>query len=542
MVSIGINTSWNTNANGRSHQPGHNRLISGVLTGALAFFSQGILTPSAEAAVNRFCQLSQADVDTKETLRVAASQGDAAAQQQYQTLLQAHISEVHSCRDRQWPENQAIWLRLYPSDLQPGRLDALMDRILNRGYNQVYIEAFSNGQVLLPKNDNPTVWPSVVQADEFANRDLLAEAIEAARDRNIEAYAWMFTMNFGYSYGQRSDRRQVLARNGAGIDTLEYADQGNSGPSEDAFVDPYNRQAQGDYAQMVRAVLARRPDGALYDYVRYPRLTGPSSVVSNVRNLWIYGPAANQAMVERGTNNKGKELIRRFLQQGYLTDGDVAQVDRLYPNEGEPLWQSRNPPAVDPKDLAPASARRPGLQEELWRLSVAHAIQGVVDFLQAGALPARQSGIPAGAVFFPFGNRAIGSGYDARLQHWNRFPAWMDAHPMSYATCGNTSCIVNEVQRVLSVRSNPRTVKPALAGVWGGQRGNRPSLEAQMDVLQRAAPQINTVSHWSFSWQDPEFDRVRKFGDSNTQSPNLETLRGDRRMAGETFSQNTIEP
>lgn len=542
MVSSGNNTSWETNANGRRHQLGHNRLIPGVLAGALAFFSQSMLAPSAEAAVNRFCQLSQADVEEKEALRVSAMQGEAAAQQQYQALLQQHMSEVHSCRDRQWPENQAIWLRLYPSDLQPGRLDALMDRILNMGYNQVYIEAFSNGQVLLPKNDNPTVWPSVVQADEYANRDLLAEAIEAARDRNIEAYAWMFTMNFGYSYGQRSDRRQVLARNGAGIDTLAYADQGNSGPSEDAFVDPYNRQAQGDYAQMVRAVLARQPDGVLYDYVRYPRLTGPSSVVSNVRNLWIYGPAANQAMVARGTNNKGKELIRRFLRQGYLTDGDVAQVDRLYPTEGEPLWQSRNPPTVDPKDLAPASERRPGLQEELWRLSVAHAIQGVVDFLQAGALPARQSGIPVGSVFFPYGNRAIGSGYDARLQHWNRFPTWMDAHPMSYATCGNTSCIIDEVQRVLSVRNDHRTVKPALAGVWGGQRGNRPSLEAQMDVLQRAAPQINTVSHWSFSWQDPEFDRVRKFGESNAQTPNLETLRGDQQVSRDTFSQNTIEP
>jgi len=232
----------------------------------------------------------------------------------------------------------------------------------------------------LPKNDNPTVWPSLVQDPQYANRDLLAEAIAAARERDIEAFAWMFTLNFGYSYGQRSDRRQVLARNGAGEDTLDFADQGNSGTSEDAFVDPYNRVAQADYLQMVRAVLARRPDGALYDYVRYPRLTGAASVVSNVRDLWIYGPAASQALVQRGNNSKGKELIRRFLQRGYLTEGDISQTDNLYPTEGEPLWQSRNPPAVDPKDLAPASDRRPALQSELWRLSVAHAIQGVVDF------------------------------------------------------------------------------------------------------------------------------------------------------------------
>ena len=514
------------------------RTIQGLLlSSAITLLVQSVGTASASASVNQFCQVSQSEAAEKEALRVAGLEGDATAQRQYQEIAQQHIAEVQRCRQTQWPKNQAVWLRLYQCDLQAGQLDALMDRIVNLGYNQVYIEAFSNGQVLLPKNDNPTNWPSVVQADQYADRDLLAEAIDAAREREMDAYAWMFTMNFGYSYGQRTDRRQVLARNGFGDDTLAYDDQGNSGPSEDAFIDPYNRQAQNDYAQMVNAVLARRPDGALYDYVRYPRLTGPSSVVSNVRNLWIYGPAANQALVNRGMNNKGKELIRRFMQRGYLTDGDVAQVDRLYPNEGEPLWQSRNPPRVDPKDLAPASARRPGLQEELWRLSVAHAIQGVVDFLQAGAVPARRAGIPTGAVFFPYGNRAIGSGYDARLQHWNRFPSWMESHPMAYGTCGNASCIVDQVRRVLSIRSNPRTVKPAIAGVWGAARDNRPSLEAQMYALQRAAPQIETVSHWAFSWQDAEFDRERKFCQPSAQQPDLDLLRSNRIAPEETIGQ-----
>lgn len=501
----------------------HN-LVRSAVGWAVVIASQGVIALPAEAAVNRFCHLSQADVDRKSALREAGLiQGDAAAERQYRALSRQQAAEVKNCRRTQWPENQAVWLRLYPDDLQPGRLDEIMDRVVDLGYNQVYIEAFSNGQVLLPKNDNPTVWPSLVQAEQYANRDLLAEAIEAARAREVKAYAWMFTLNFGYSYGQRSDRRQVLARNGAGADTLDFADQGNSGTSEDAFVDPYNRTAQADYLQMVRAVISRNPDGALYDYVRYPRLTGAASVVSNVRDLWIYGPAASQALVQRGNNNKGKELIRRFLQRGYLTEGDVSQTDSLYPNEGEPLWQSRNPPAVDPKDLPPASDRRPGLQSELWRLSVAHAIQGVVDFLQVGATPARQTGIPVGSVFFPYGNRAVGSGYDARLQHWNRFPSWLDSHPMAYAVCGNTSCIVEQVQRVLSVR-NAATVKPAIAGVWGLNQTNRPSLEAQMDALQRAAPQLRTVSHWAFSWQDPEFDRERKFGNARSTT-DLETLR-----------------
>ncbi len=508
-----------------------NLLQSVLLSGMVALLSQGIAASPAEAAVNRYCQLSQADADRKESLRVAGAQGDATAQQQYEDLRQQHTRDLQDCRRQNWPENQAIWLRLYPCDLQPGRLDALMDRIVNLGYNQVYIEAFSNGQVLLPKNDNPTVWPSVVQSSADADRDLLAEAIASAQDRDLTAYAWMFTLNFGYSYGQRADRRQVLARNRSGADTRDYADNGTSGVSEESFVDPYNATAQADYAQMVRAVLARNPDGALYDYVRYPRLTGAASVVSQVSDLWIYGSAASNALVQRGMNNKGRALIQKFLQRGYITDTDVAQVDSQYPTEGEPLWQSRNPPAVEPKDLAAPSERRPGLQVELWRLSVAHAIQGVVDFLQAGAMPARQAGIPAGAVFFPYGNRAVGSGYDARLQHWNRFPEWMDAHPMAYAVCGNANCIVDEVRRVTNIRQNTRTVKPALAGTWGVAQPNRPSLEVQMDALQRNFPQINTVSHFSFAWQDSEFDRFRKScGVGRAQGPDLDVLRSRVRL------------
>jgi uncharacterized lipoprotein YddW (UPF0748 family) len=524
-----------------SKSRGWKRLIQGVLLPSfLALMAQGIGSAPAQAEVNRFCQLSQAEADEKEALRVAAQQGDAGARQQYEALRQQHSQNLEDCRQKNWPQNQAIWLRLYPCDLQPGRLDALMDRIVNLGYNEVYIEAFSNGQVLLPKNNNPTAWPSVVLSDADADRDLLAEAIDTAHAREIKAYAWMFTINFGYSYGQRTDRRQVLARNRSGADTRDFADNGTSGTSEEAFIDPYNRTAQADYLQMVREVLKRKPDGALYDYVRYPRLTGPASVVSQVSDLWIYGTAASEAFVQRGTNNKGRALIQRFMQNGYITDGDVAQVDGLYPTEGEPLWQGRNPPAVAPKDLAPASERRPGLQTELWRLSVAHAIQGIVDFLQVAALPAQQARISAGAVFFPGGNRAVGSGYDARLQHWNRFPASLDAHPMAYALCGNASCIVEEVQQVVSVRGNAASVKPALAGIWGATQRDRPSLEAQMDALQRSIPQLNTVSHFSFSWQDAEFDRFRKSCPATgAAAPNLGNLRGSARPAGANPSAST---
>ncbi|MEM6449651.1 MAG: hypothetical protein AAF703_04975 [Cyanobacteria bacterium P01_D01_bin.105] len=532
--SANDSTAYNHQANNRRANKrlgcgssGWNKLVRlTVLTSLLILVAQGLMPVSAPAAMNRYCQISEVGADRKETLRVAAQQGDLAAQRQYDAIRRQHIDALKNCRRNNWPQNQAVWLRLYPCDLEPGRLDAVMDRIINMGYNQVYIEAFANGQVLLPKNDNPTVWPSLVKSEAYADRDLLAESMAAAREVGLTPYAWMFTINFGYSYGQRADRRQVLARNRFGADTADYADNGISGTSEESFIDPYNRTAQADYAQMVREVLKRKPDGALYDYVRYPRLTGANSVVSEVRNLWIYGPAANQALLQRANNNKGRELIRRFLDKGYITEGDVAQVDEQFPNEGEPLWQSRNPPAVEPKDLASPAARRPGLQIELWRLSVAHAIQGVVDFLQAGATPVRQAGLPTGAVFFPYGNRAVGSGYDARLQHWNRFPRWMQWHAMSYATCGNASCIVDEVRRVVNARGDQRMVKPVLAGQWGTAQQNRPSLEAQMAAIQRDFPQINTVSHFSFNWLDPAFDRTRKScAVSSLPAPDLDGLR-----------------
>ncbi|NEP19148.1 MAG: family 10 glycosylhydrolase, partial [Leptolyngbya sp. SIO4C1] len=430
---------------------------------------------------------------------------------QYDQVVKQHASELQTCRRSSWPSTQATWIRLYPCDLQPGMLDALMDRITNLGYNEVYVEVFYNGQVLLPARENRTAWPSVVQARGYENRDLLAEAIEAGHRRGLKVYAWMFTLNFGYSYGQRSDRQQVLARNGHGDDTLNFAARGASSNPEEVFVDPYHYQAQDDYLRMLQAVLRRQPDGVLFDYIRYPRGVGTASVASSISDLWIYGSAAQQAFLQRALNNKGLELIRRFIRQGYLTTSDVEQADALYPNEVAPLWQSR---AVPPYagELPPPAARRPGLQDELWRLSVAHAVQGVVDFLQRAAQPARQQGIPVGAVFFPSANRVVGAqGYDSRLQHWNRFPNWMAWHPMAYAICGNTSCIVQEVQAVLQQSGNASNVSPALAGVWGRSINNRPSLEDQMTAIQRAAPGLRSVSHFAYSWQDPEFDRVRKF-------------------------------
>ncbi|MBE7383882.1 MAG: family 10 glycosylhydrolase [Leptolyngbya sp. SIO1E4] len=487
------------------------RLKTLLLAGLLFTLVPQVPAQAQSAPLDDFCQVSQADASQKEDLRRAAFAGDEQARNQYLAIIEQQAQTLKRCRQTTWPNEQAVWLRLYACDLQPGILEAVLDRIVNLGYNQIYLEAFYSGQVLLPEANNPTPWPSVVQAAGYERRDMLAEAIEKGRQRGLETYAWVFTLNFGYSYAQRTDRQQSLARNGQGQDSATFANTGAISNREEVFIDPYSLQAQQDFQVMVSEVAKRRPAGILFDYVRYPRGMGPYSVVSEVEDLWIYGDASRQALFQRALNYQGLELMRRYISRGYLIEADVNDVARLYPNESEPLWQTRTPNGT--AETLPASTLRPVLQNELWRLSVAHAVQGVVDFLTRAGQSAQQQGMRTGAVFFPGGNRSVGSGYDSRLQYWDRFPTWMTWHPMAYAICGHTGCILDEIRRVMSVAGpqGGQFVKPALAGIWGQSTRNRPSLEVQMQAIRRAIPEVNSVSHFAYSWQDPEFDRSRKF-------------------------------
>lgn len=482
-------------------------------------FSFSLLSPLLESAVataqtNAYCQLA-ADVATqKEQLRQAALQGDRAANDRYKTMLGQHAQLVQQCRNQHWLRNQAIWLRLYPCDARPGALEALLDDIVNRGYNQVYVEVFYNGQVLLPAAENNTPWQSVLRTPGYERRDLLAEAIAKGHERGLKVYAWLFTLNFGYTYAQRPDAQSVLARNGYGQNSLTFRsalgmNTGGLGVDE-VFVDPYNTQAKSEYYYMVEAIARRRPDGMLFDYIRYPRGEGGASVASRVQDLWVYGSASQQALYGRALNRSGQDLIRRYLSQGHITANDVVAIANLYPDEPEPLWQGRvSSGAIASFDPAQIQSL---LQTQLWQLSVAHATQGILDFLSLAVYPAQQQGITAGAVFFPEGNQTVGSGgYDSRLQPWDRFPTNIEWHPMSYGTCGNTSCITAQVQRVLSMAPAGTRVQPVLAGTWGQPISNRPSLEAQMQAIRQIAPQINSISHFAYSWQNPQSDRERKF-------------------------------
>ncbi|OLP16694.1 hypothetical protein BST81_19850 [Leptolyngbya sp. 'hensonii'] len=490
-------------------------LSTSLLASSLLISNLLIQPTQAQTQLGAYCQSTVEAIAKKDNLRRAAYDGDKEAMKRYKAIVAQQAEQLKKCRSKNWPQTQAIWIRLYPCDIKPGVLESALDRIVDRGYNQVNVEVFYSGQVLLPSSANPTAWPSVLRTPGTEKVDLFAQALQKGRERGLKVYAWMFTLNFGYSYTFRPDRQQVVARNGKGQVSLSIV--GNNSLNfeltdvtpEEAFVDPYSPQAKYDYYQMVQAVLQRRPDGILFDYIRYPRGAGTSSVASNVLDLWIYGEASQQALFDRAQNYKGLELIRRFLSKGYITAGDVGDADRLYPKEGEPLWEGRNPPKN--KVMAPAADRQPALQQELWYLTAAHAVQGVIDFLAMASLPAQKQGIPAGAVFFPEANQVIGQGFDSRLQAWDRFPTSLEWHPMAYGVCGNVGCILSQIQRVLTFSPSGTQIKPVLAGIWGQSISNRPSLEVQMQAIRQTTPQLNSISHFAYSWQEPASDRERKF-------------------------------
>ena len=271
---------------------------------ATTLVGQGVWSHPAQAEFLPYCQQTAEGIARKETAR-KAQKNDKKAQKRYQTLVVEQANQLRKCRNQNWLKTQALWIRLYACDIQPGALEEVLDRIVDRGYNQINVEVFYNGQVLLPQADNPTVWNSVVRVPGSENVDLLAQVIQKGRERGLSVYAWMFSMNFGYTYAVRPDREAALAKNGQGQTSLTVntiaglsTDLGAFNPDE-AFIDPYSAQARQDYAQLVAAIAKRRPDGMLFDYIRYPRGTGSASVASKVKDLWIYGDSAQQAILQR---------------------------------------------------------------------------------------------------------------------------------------------------------------------------------------------------------------------------------------------------
>ena len=479
-------------------------LVASSLLSSNLLISEALTKP-ANSANSSYCRFTTQEAAKKEKLLQAYLEGNSQMGEQYKALVKQHAKQLDECRQHNWPREQAIWLRLYPCDASAGSLDYVLDHIVNLGYNRVHLEVFYDSRVLLPPADNPTPWISVVNTPGAENIDLLKQAITKGHERGLKVYAWLFAMNFGYTYAQRPDRQDTLARNGRGENSLTFVSDRSQ-----AFIDPYNRQAQIDYYRLVQEVLDRKPDGILFDYIRYPRGSGRQSFVRNVRDLWIYSSASLQALLQRAENKKGKALIERYVKQGQITQKDIVEIERLYPKENTPAWQGRKLNSTA-RDIS-LSERHIRLQSDLWFLTVAHAAQGVIDFLSFVANPARERQIPPGAVFFPDANRLVGqAGFDSRLQAWDKFPSFLEWHPMAYSVCEDASCIVNEVKTVLQTAPKGTKVTPALAGVWGNEYRDHPPLEVQMEALRRATPQVNSVSHFAYSWQEPEMDRQRRF-------------------------------
>lgn len=426
-------------------------------------------------AVGATCQVSPAASQTKQRLRLQ----DPIA---YQKRVQADAAELQRCRQKNFPPTQAIWLRLYPADALPGVLESVFDRIVDLGYNQVFVEVFYDGRVLLPVSQNQSPWRSVtleaVQVGKLTpDTDLWQMAVTKGKERGLKVYGWLFTLNFGYGYGENRDRLGVLARNGRGETSISRAKftpaEGKDGKSfylpltetEHLFVDPYHPQARADLQRVVQEFVKAKPDGLVFDYIRYP-LTSPR-MNDRVENLWIYGEASRQALLAKARDGEERAQLEEYLDRG-------------------------------------------GNDPNLWEKVTEHAYNGVLEFSQTITRPIPAS-IAIGTVFFPGGNRQEGQKLDTRMQPWHRFPAYWQRHPMTYGLCLDGKCVAQEVAQVLQ-QSPPQTlVCPALAGIWGKPFNGHAPLEVQMAEIQKRTPQIQCLSHFVYGWIEPESDRERKF-------------------------------
>ncbi len=492
--------------------------VSMLLALVLAFATLGSTPGLAQST----CQLPPAEIERKAMLRVAAATSDQ-AWADYTQIVAQHRDFLVQCRQQQWPRVQGIWLRLYPCDANPGVLDEVMDRLVDRGYNRVFIEIYGDGRSILPTREAEP-WPSI-----SPDTDLLSLAIASARRRGISPYAWFFSLNFGYGYTTNPNYEQVLARNGRGstslIEPLTAAAAGNlddvAGPDQ-VFADPFHPQARQDLLGLVQRSLQRQPDGAVFDYIRYPRGAGAASVADSVDDLWIYGETAREEFLGLAENAAGRDLLSRFLDQGFITTNDVQTLDRTHGQQ--PRWRqpgetrpeptpspssSTATPTTAPVAIASASERQNRWQQQLWPLAINFARFGIVDFLNAVSQPVRQASRPTGAVFFPEGEDVIGAGYDSRLQPWTEFTQMQEWHPMAYALCDAASCIGDQVARVVQAAPANIQVCPAIAGRWG-ETVNRPALEVQMRELQTRFPELSCVSHWAYNWIEPASDQARR--------------------------------
>jgi len=105
-----------------------------------------------------------------------------------QNAFKEDAEQLRQCRSRTWPETQAIW-RACTHVTFPGALDNIMDRLVNRGYNQVYIEVLRRSSAFACLAN---LFGLPLSGAWGENTDLLAQAIQRGRERGLKVYAWMF--------------------------------------------------------------------------------------------------------------------------------------------------------------------------------------------------------------------------------------------------------------------------------------------------------------------------------------------------------------
>ena len=147
------------------------RILTAVTTAIISCSCFFWATQSVEAAAGPYCQFTPEEVEAKEKL-LQASLANEQTTAEYDAIVQRHREMLQLCRSQTWPKEQAIWLRLYPCDINPGSLDHVLDRIVNLGYSRIHLEVFYDSQVLLPPGDNPTPWISVVRSPEGNNDNI----------------------------------------------------------------------------------------------------------------------------------------------------------------------------------------------------------------------------------------------------------------------------------------------------------------------------------------------------------------------------------
>jgi hypothetical protein len=154
--------------------------IAALLTSS-SLVTQCWLTQTAQAQTLAYCWLSNEAIAQKQNFLVGTLKGNSDSENRYKALIKQHAESLRQCRERTWPNVQAIWLRLYPCDARAGAIDEILDRLVSRGYNQVNVEVFNDGQVLLPVSDNPTPWPSLIRTPKAERLDLLSQIIQKGR-------------------------------------------------------------------------------------------------------------------------------------------------------------------------------------------------------------------------------------------------------------------------------------------------------------------------------------------------------------------------